>query len=592
MVREMENVKSYQLGLVSWGLITHYNNKGDCNWMFIDHNPEFGPAGTPTFESMFPNEVKDICEAWVTYCEHIQGAQPTFPQGISYLIECLVLKTGVCGDTNKYTTRKKKKMKFQMDGQFPLLPCALAAGHEKTDTLQLMIREFMALHYQLACGKELTTTPWRAITNHQSRLWDSNMWPSGVVVQDPSKIVLGDCWKIVTLWRHQQAQGGASHTFRSNFYIQSEGLQASVYPTFTPVVITPPVAIPPTPTQTQEHQWQTSRGMPPGCSDLTPMTTPLPQLQIPADEGMHSMGETLPARLPGSCENLPLTDRPPGGSEVNLLRPGTVAEGHLPSLDEPESDPPLEKGKQRKKKTTPSTGEDCSSDVSTDDGRKGRGTKSLRLQRSLVNMSPEPAYENYESLPPRLGKKKGRKKARRAPAVVRDTDDEAGSNESLPPKGRKKAKRAPAVVRSSDDKAGSNQAMPLASRPKPKPKPLKRNTQTAKTQGGQWNRDDLDLEDSDQPDTGGGHTALVMGSTNGTGGGNTAPEGSRARPKPKPVKKKVQFANPADNETQAEQRDREDSLFIVRKSGHMLKPKFNFALLAQLRLEKEREARK
>ena len=73
MLQEMEKVKSYQLGLVSWGLITHYDTKGDCNWMFIDHNQEFGPAGTPTFQSMFPTEVKNICEVWATYSEHIQG---------------------------------------------------------------------------------------------------------------------------------------------------------------------------------------------------------------------------------------------------------------------------------------------------------------------------------------------------------------------------------------------------------------------------------------------------------------------------------------------------------------------------------------
>ena len=73
MLHEMEKVKSYQLGLVSWGLITHYDSKGDCNWMFVDLNSEFGPAGTPTFQSMFPNEVQNIFEAWATYSEHIQG---------------------------------------------------------------------------------------------------------------------------------------------------------------------------------------------------------------------------------------------------------------------------------------------------------------------------------------------------------------------------------------------------------------------------------------------------------------------------------------------------------------------------------------
>jgi len=77
MLREMDKVKHYQLGLVSWSLITHYDSKGNCNWMCIDHNAEFGTAGTPTFESMFPNEVKDISEAWATYCEHIEGRRMT-----------------------------------------------------------------------------------------------------------------------------------------------------------------------------------------------------------------------------------------------------------------------------------------------------------------------------------------------------------------------------------------------------------------------------------------------------------------------------------------------------------------------------------
>jgi hypothetical protein len=73
MLREMDKAKSYQLGLVSWGLITQYDSKGNCSWMFIDHNAEFGPTGAPSFQSMFPNEVKDISEAWATYSEHIQG---------------------------------------------------------------------------------------------------------------------------------------------------------------------------------------------------------------------------------------------------------------------------------------------------------------------------------------------------------------------------------------------------------------------------------------------------------------------------------------------------------------------------------------
>ena len=46
------------------------------------------------------------------------------------------------------------------------------------------------------------------------------------------------------------------------------------------------------------------------------------------------------------------------------------------------------------------------------------------------------------------------------------------------------------------------------------------------------------------------------------------------------------------SETPAEQREREDNLFIVRKSGRTHKPKYNIAPPAQLRLEKEREVNK
>ena len=73
MLREMDKVKYYQLGLVSCGLITHYDSKGDPNWMFLDHTPEFGSPGVPSFESMFRNEVQEISKAWAAYCEHIKS---------------------------------------------------------------------------------------------------------------------------------------------------------------------------------------------------------------------------------------------------------------------------------------------------------------------------------------------------------------------------------------------------------------------------------------------------------------------------------------------------------------------------------------
>lgn len=145
-----------------------------------------------------------------------------------------VMNTGVAGDPEKYTRdRKKKKMKLQMDGPFPLSPNAPPEHSESAGVMQLMIRKFMTLHYRLACGKE-TTTLWNSMGKHQSKLWGDDMWPSDVMVKDLSKIILPDCRKIIGLWRQHQAQSGATETFRFNFYIDSEGLQPSIYSITTP----------------------------------------------------------------------------------------------------------------------------------------------------------------------------------------------------------------------------------------------------------------------------------------------------------------------------------------------------------------------
>jgi len=126
-------------------------------------------------------------------------------------------------------------MQLQMDGPFLVLPPAPVEQSVSAGILQVMIHEFMTLHYRLACGKE-TTAPWGSMVQHQSSLWDSTMWPSSVMVKDPSKMLLGDCRKVVGLWRQHQAEGGASETFRFNFYIDSEGLQPSIYQNLTSAV--------------------------------------------------------------------------------------------------------------------------------------------------------------------------------------------------------------------------------------------------------------------------------------------------------------------------------------------------------------------
>jgi hypothetical protein len=240
---------------------------------------------------------------------------------------------------------------------------------------------------------------------------------------------------------------------------------------------------------------------------------------------------------------------PPDTGEATLpmvrhptLVPGVFGVGQ--DLGEgPDSDPPLRKGKQKKQYTMPSSGDE--SDPSSEaGGRKGQRKKNHELQRSLRNISPEPAYENDESLPPRLAAKGRRKLGKKA----------------------KSRRKAPAA----DTTGGEDDARPIQERVQ-KPNPRTK-TRTVNQTSHEPTTPNI------QEDTAGGEDDAA----------HIQPENSlRIKPKPKPLKKRID--KPMVNETQAEELEREDNLFIVRKSGRAPKPKFNIAPPAQLRLEKERE---
>ena len=466
---------------------------------------------------------------------------------------------------NKYTSRKKKKMKFQMDGHFPLLPYAPpAATQEKAEVLQVMIREFIGIHYQLACGKESSMTPWGAMAKHQSMIWDADVWPSGVTVQDPSKIVLGDCQKIVTLWRERQAQGGASYTFKFNFYLHSEGLRPAIYSLPAPAVLpqgalTSLLILPQSPIVVSSPHIADSSLL--ACST---------EHQIPPTL-LHEAVRDHNILLMEEHRRRTHIQTPPDTSEVNLHTGrhsidealGSGGEIYLP--EEPESDPPVEKGKQKKKDKALSTGEE-SSDVTTDpDGRKSRRSKQLRLQRSLVNMTPEPVYDNDDSLPPRLGKKNRSKVARKAntrrpaPPPLGQRNDDTGGDLLDDTAGG-----------DNDDRHILRQSSAIG------PRQLEQLNADNRPNAGRVDAE-LQVEHREEilhvPAAGGGEPSVR----------------NRIKPRPKPLKKPA-TSIPIDDETQEEQRVREDNLFIVRKSGRTHKPKYNIAPPAQLRLEREREA--
>ena len=496
------------------------------------------------------------------------------------------MNTGVAGDPEKYTRdRKKKKMKLQMDGPFPLLPNAPPEHSESAGVMQLMIREFVTLHYQLACGKE-TTTPWNSMGKHQSKLWDDDMWPSDVMVKDPSKITLPDCRKIIGLWRQRQAQSGASETFRFNFYIDSEGLQPSIYsittpptrlfllrpsePLYTMGELNMPAATPPPSTRGISVPTATS---PPIVQDMpSPTATPpltITEMTLPTAIPPLSIQEI---RLPTARTQLP---------DQNLVfHNDPVRQPDLPpehphshsSAPDIESDPPIAKQKKKQLAAVYSD-QEGSSDPSTDNPEaRAQRRRALISHLSLAPASPHQSDEDAEILPPRYNKK-GKKQVtnkrnlrKKAPAAaVIHSEVAAGAPPAIP---------SIVASRSSNqtDHAHTFRAI-LPSQSPVNDSVLNSGTHEDGLIGRDQGISELPVSDS---------------------GDINALERIKIKPKPKPRKKQTNLADGSTvvTETAAEQREREDNLFIVRKSGRTHKPKYNVAPPAQLHLEKEREANK
>ena len=410
-------------------------------------------------------------------------------------------------------------MKLQMDRPFPVLPNAPAEHSESAGELQLMIREFMSVHYRLACGKE-STTPWSSMWKHQSTLWDSDMWPSDIMVKDPSKIVLNDCRSIVALWRQRQAEG-ASETFRFNFYIDSNGLQPSKYCIMTPVGHLP-----------------ASRSITPAESGQQSPAAP------PIIEREREIA--VPPATPSLAIHTPLSEHNTiGGPELRSLGP------HSPAAPDVESDPPLE-NRRKKRPAAVYSDEEGSSDPSSDNSEaRSRRQRAVVSQLALAPPSPQQSDHDAETLPPRYNK--GKK-----------SSDKRSSQKGAPPAanmhGEVAAGHTPTFRTITSGKRPVNDGV----------------------DGARVNEDALTVADKDIAEL-----PLAVG-------GETSVEKPRPKPKPKPRKKQGTLIDGGamPSETPAEEREREDNLFIVRKSGRTHKPKYNIAPPAQLRLEKEREVNK
>ncbi|EDQ98303.1 uncharacterized protein LACBIDRAFT_336087, partial [Laccaria bicolor S238N-H82] len=381
-----------------------------------------------------------------------------------------------------------------LEGDLPILPPPPVGGHEHAETLQAMIREFITIHYQLACGKK-TPTPWTSLATHQLILWDTQMWPARVMVRDPSKIVLNDCRKIVQLWRERQSEGGAKDTFKFKFYPVGDGIQPAIYNTQletlpTSAVIDTPTVPPalPSPTPSEGASTPTARECPtasqpvsypmpseestPAASRrpptvdmpsshtslpdtffqgrITPMGPPVPSIPTPAITPEPQTAPSDRAFTP-AAEESPTMQTTPTQVLPSIPTPGITPEPRSAPTNTLVSGPQVltaqaigrNHGGDKEVESDPTTNKrtmthEPESDPSTDEDG-GRRRIQARLQKALEAQSPERGPEdNHEDLPPRVGRKKtksisGKKKTKtRKTSSLPNQDNHSTNNDDNP----------------------------------------------------------------------------------------------------------------------------------------------------------------
>ena len=463
------------------------------------------------------------------------------------------------------------------------------------------------------------------------------MWPAGVLLKDPSKIVLKDCQQILQLWRTRQSEGGAKNTFRFRFYPDSHGVKPAIYNEVSPLTVSGPpnapggISSPMVQQSPFSHIPRDSQAATTAFEEavLSSLTVPLPHLlPVPVVEqgqtiiqpdGMFDILQPLiaiptpaitpPSRIPPAL--LPVD----GGSLPHSGNPAVMslqtAELPIAFRNRPASllitSNPLERIPTRESdiESDPTTrmrngvqqpGLTCSedaveSDPSTNEDGDRRYSMHAWLQIALRAQSPaRPAEGTCDDLPPHLGRKKtrvGRTKKKVQTSKKKSTEnednspaDEDGSlterHQLLRSQVTQKGIRAqspPVTPNNNMATRDTNQRMRRTQRQSPPSEPSSPTEPFAQTEVVPAGA----TTSVDQP-----QREKLTETT------------LREKPCPRPIKQRTAGSGQKDwdGQNEEDQRTEEDALFTVnRRSGRPPKPKYNIAPPAQLRLEKEHEKR-
>ena len=550
--------------------------------------------------------------------------------------------------------RDNKKILLRREGNLPILPPPPVNGHEHCETLQGMIREFITIHYQLASGK-VTSTPWTSLAAHQSILWDSQMWPAGVMVRDPSKIVVRDCQKIVELWRARQSEGGAKHAFRFKVYPVSDGVQPAIYNTspdtlHTPAMGTPTVG-PPTVEQSDSTHLPSGRHSTPSALTVPAAVNP-PTVQPSISNDVPSVMPSTPAAPANSpTGQVPISPgvmEPP--NRVTLMASSTDIM-QLPSIPTPAitpqpvtalrknpvpySNPPMLTahvmgripGGDKEVESDPSLnrriiGYEPESDPSTNEDADPRLGIQVRLRGALAARSLEQTSENnHEDLPPRLGRKKTKSLPRKRKATTRkeissrnednsltDNEEDMAEEHHLPQRKRKQTRPLSPHSMSDNTPVGAGRPRRQRRAELTSQDAHPEDTPSAALNGKKRGRPQIRTTHVTEKSLSRPHSKsdndASVGPKNQKHSGKppavqrTAPTGTTPPPvggkrRPRPIKKLATASIQNDNngQTEQEQRDEEDAMFTVKRQSGR-PPKPKYNVAPPAQLRLEKEREK